>query len=39
MKEVEVFMDEKYPANIFGDYFNRKQVQLIAACFQLKEEM
>ncbi len=30
------FIDEVYPHDIFGETFNRKQVELIAACFVLE---
>lgn len=37
MAEVGKFMEERYPDFIFGDSFNRKQVELIA--FVLREEV
>ena len=37
MEKVKVFMLNIYPPEIFGDSFNRRQVELIAACFVIDE--
>jgi hypothetical protein len=38
MEQVKEFMDTVYPTHIFGETFNRRQVELVAACFVLREE-